>query len=133
MADVFDLASLKDKKAIETPDFDSLTPEEQEAVAAQAAANADKVPATKVRTAFLVVVDDNGVVSALPDLDFRLERRYSPTAHDVIGAAAVIQADAISQMAGQHSAMGIQQMASMQMEQMQNQQIASQLNLKPRH
>lgn len=127
MADVLDLSSLKNK-ASETSTYDSLSPEEQAKV--DAMAEGHELPAVKVRTAFLVIVDDNGAVTALPDLTVRLDRRYTPTAHDVIGAAAVIQADATAQLSGQHAAMGIQQMAHMQMEQMQNAQIAAQLNLK---
>ena len=80
MNNIVDLSSLKDRE----PSYDDLTPEQQEELAAKAeeTSDGDVLP---VRTAFLVVLDNDGNVQVTPNLDTRVERQHMPSADEVYG------------------------------------------------
>lgn len=118
MPDVLDLSQLKKNTPPE------LTPEQEQAVAQMAAQEG-----MKVRTAFLVIIDEDGAVLPLADLDMKVVRRWTPTPHDIVAAAAILQHTATAELSGSYAAMAVQQMANAQMQAMQNQQLAQQLNL----
>lgn len=106
-----------------------LTAEQQQALNEMAEKTKEN-DAPKARTAFLVVVDENGGVHAVPDLDVKIDRKYVPNADDVTGALAVLQRDMTAQIAAQHVLVGMQQVAAQQMQQLQNAQLAQKLGLK---
>lgn len=129
MADVVDLSTLKNKTS-NNPDFEDLTPEQQEALAAKAEANGivpEEPKGTPVRTAFIVVVDSNGEVFVSTDLNQALDLAFEPSPDDIYGAAATIQRDMTVQMTASSTVMGMQQMAAAQAQRMQHAQIAAQL------
>ena len=128
MADVVDLSTLKDKKS-DNPDFESLTPEEQEALAQKAAENGvvAEEPGVPVRTAFLVVINEQGEVFVTLDLDTKVKIAFQPSPDDIYGAAAVVMRDMAVQQTSQHTIVGMQQMAQLQAQRLQEAQIAAQL------
>jgi len=84
----------------------------------------------KARTAFLVIVDENGEIYAQPDLAIPLTRSYFPSADDIYSACAVVQRDITVQISAQHTVLGMQQMAMMQAQRLQEAQLLQGINLK---
>lgn len=84
----------------------------------------------KARTAFLVVVYDNGDVVASPDLDLPVERQEIPSTDDMYGACAVVQRDIQMQLTAHHTMIAMQQLAMAQAQRLQEAQLLQGLNLK---
>lgn len=130
---VVDLSTLASPADSTESVYDNLTDEQKADLHAKAEElGVDVEPALQVRTAFLVIVQENGEVVASPDLSLRLQRTYIPTADDVYGACAVTLKDLTVQDASQATAIGMQQMAAHAQKRMQDARIAQQLNL-PQH
>lgn len=118
----FDLSSLKTEKS----DLDKLTPEQRAAVDALAEENAAE--GQDVTTAFLVVVE-GGEIYVNPDLDTKLIRERMPTPDDIFGAVSVVSKDLASQETAQLAVLNFQSLMQAQMNAMQNQRLASGLQL----
>jgi hypothetical protein len=139
MAEVLDLSTLKNKKPAPapTPDYDSLTDEEKEALQAMGAEHPpspedNQPPAVPVRTAFLVIVDEDGNVMVSPDINGKtviFQTQYEAAPNDIIGAIAVVQKDLTALEAGSFAAMQMTQMAREAQERLQNAAIAQKLKL----
>lgn len=126
---VVDLSQLKNKNP-EKKSYEDLSPEEQAQVDAMAEKHAAEIPGHKCRTAFLVIVEEDGGVVPVPDLEFKVNRSWAPTSNDYLSAAAFLQASILMQSTANTTVMGMQQMAMAQAQMLQNQHLASQLNLK---
>lgn len=126
MGQAFDLSSLK-KETGSGPSFETLSEEEQaqvEALAEKAEQEDEGVP---VRTAFLVLLQDDGSAMAVADLDFKVKRDRIPSQRDMFNAASQIVKDINSIESAHHMVALMQQVAMQQAQQMQAQQIAEQL------
>jgi hypothetical protein len=106
----------------------SLSEEEQEALEKMAALNPEP-EGQPVRTAFLVVVAQDGSAVAVSDLDLAVVRDYLPSTDDIYGALQVICKDIEVQEGAQTTASFMHQMAMAQMQQRQHQQMVAGLNL----
>lgn len=123
-----DLSTLK-KAPLNTdkPDLDSLTPEQQEALDALAEENEPE--GEHVRTAFLVILDNDGSVMATPDIDIPVIRERLPSGDDVFSAASILVRDITATQTAQNTAQMMHQVAMAAQSQMMNQQIAQGLHL----
>lgn len=129
MTGAIDLSTLADKTADDGPKLSDLTEEQREALAALAEGTSSGLEdATEVTTAFFVVVQD-GEVYVDSNLDEKFVRERIPTPDDIYGAVSVIAKDLQTQESGQMAAMAFQQLMQAQVQAMQNQQLASHLNL----
>lgn len=127
---VIDLSKLKPTSDPSQAEYDALSPEEKAQVDAMAAKHAAEVPGHKCRTAFLVVVEQDGSVVPVADLDLKLTRSWVPTPNDFLSAAAFLQATVQVQSTANATVTAIQRVSMAQAQAMQNQHLASQLNLK---
>lgn len=126
MSSVIDLSTLKSKS--EETDFDSLSEEDQEALAKLAEENEPE--GEQVRTAFLVVVTHDGTTIAVPDINMPLVLDHPASVDEIFGAAQVVIKDIQVQETAQHTAAFMQQMAMAQIQARQNAALAQRLDLK---
>lgn len=126
---VIDLSNLKSNApTAAVPDYDALPPETQEALAGMA--DEDPGPeGTPVRTAFLVIVNEEGSAFATPDLDSALVRSYVPTTDDIYAAVTLVAKDIETQEGAQITASFMHQLAMQAQQQMQGQALAQRLNI----
>lgn len=112
-------------------EYEALTDEEKETLARLATQSGEtgepEPEATGVRTAFLVIVNNEGETFASLDLDLKLSRSYIPTHDDIYAAAANVQRDILSQLTAQHTIIGMQQAAQAMQRQQQEQMMAQHL------
>lgn len=90
-------------------------------------ASSEEQTHVNARTAFLVIVDENGEVYAQPDINAPLTRQYLPSADDIYSACGVVQRDITVQISAQHTVLGMQQMAMHQAKRMQEAQMLQHL------
>lgn len=109
-------------------DLANLSEEEQAALEQMAALNPEP-EGQPVRTAFLVVVGQDGSAVAISDLDLAVVRDYLPSTDDIYGALQIICKDIEVQEGAQVTASFMHQMAMAQMQQRANQQLVAGLNL----
>lgn len=132
MPDVIDLSTLGNKQQEDEValDYDDLSEEERANLDQMAEGHNPQPDGEKVRTAFLVVVGKDGTTVAVPDLDYKVIRDELPDTDSMLAAMSVVINDITVQKTAQVTAQFMQQMAMHAQQQMANQKIASQLNLR---
>lgn len=123
----FDLSELK-KKSDHGVAFEDLSPEDQENLA-KMAEEAPEDEGERVRTAFLVIVAEDGSAVAVPDLNLKVVRDHIPSTDDIYAATTLIQKDIHVQEGAQITASFQYQMAMQAQQQMQAQRLAQGLHL----
>lgn len=113
----------------EVSDFDSLSPEEQEALARMAEENPDdlSVSAESVSTAFMVIQHRDGQVEVNPDVTRQVAPDRVATPDDVIALGTVAVSDATSAKTAQATAFHMAQVGQMMQRQMAEQAEAARI------
>lgn len=117
MAQAIDLSTLKNKKR-DVPDYDDLSPEEQEAI--DRAAKASEDSGESVKTAFVVVVHNDGHAEISGDVSRKFDRKELPTPQIIQSTLSSVLDDMHAQKTASVVVSMMNQIAQAQMEQMQN-------------
>src|SRR6059058_1348406 len=130
MTDVVDLSNLrKPAPKPDSPSLDDLGPEDQEALNKHVENNPD-AGAMRARTAFLVVVENDGKTAVAHDLSIPLVLDHPPTTDEIYAAISLVANDIQVQLSASYTVALMQQTVAAQQQAMANSQIASQLNLR---
>lgn len=108
------------------PKFEDLTPAQQEALAAKADATATDT-SHHVTAAYIVVLGHDGGVNIESDLSQTFTVDRPPTAQDIMGSAAVVQASVAAQITAIHTQQAMLTQARAMAQQQQQDQAVHQM------